>query len=280
MSRNRGDVVPSMITPKRLFQLQGRVALVTGATGHLGTSMSSVLAAAGATVIVNARGRAAAMQLAGALRKQGHQAIAMPFDVTIESSVRRALAKIEKEFGRLDVVVNNAYAGGAGTIANAKAADFSRAYRISVEAAFRIVQLAHPLLKRAAVKSRSSASVINIASMYGVVSPDPGVYGSSGANNPPFYGPAKAALIQLTRYLACHLAVDRIRVNAISPGPFPSDAVAARSPEFIAELSRRVPLGRVGHPVEIAGPLLFLASDASSYVTGSNLAVDGGWTAW
>ena len=280
MSRNRGYVAPPMITPKRLFQLEGRIALVTGATGHLGTSMSSVLAMAGATVIVNARNRAAATQLAGALRKQGHQAIAMPFDVTIESSVRRALAKIENEFGRLDVVVNNAYAGGAGTIANAKAADFSKAYRISVEAAFRIVQLAHPLLKRAAVKSRSSASVINIASMYGVVSPDPGVYGSSGANNPPFYGPAKAALIQLTRYLACHLAADRIRVNAISPGPFPSDAVADRSPEFIAELSRRVPLGRVGHSVEIAGPLLFLASDASSFVTGSNLAVDGGWTAW
>jgi NAD(P)-dependent dehydrogenase (short-subunit alcohol dehydrogenase family) len=269
-----------MISPERLFQLQGRVALITGATGHLGASMSAVLAMAGATVIVNARNRTAAVQLAETLKRQGHQALAMPFDVTIERSVERAVATIDKEFGRLDVIVNNAYAGSSGTLANSKAADFSRAYRISVEAAFRIVQLGLPLLRKGAATSGSSASIINIASMYGVVSPDPRVYGSSGANNPPFYGPAKAALIQLTRYLACHLAMDSIRVNAISPGPFPSDAASGRNREFIAELSRRVPLGRIGHPVEIAGPLLFLASDASSYVTGANLAVDGGWTAW
>ena len=280
MNRNRSYPTPPVVSLKRLFQLEGRVALITGATGHLGASMSSALAMAGAQVIVNARNREAATLLAQTLVKQGHQAIAMPFDVTSERNVQRALAKIDKEFGRLDVVVNNAYAGRSGTIANAKAADFSKAYQISVEAAFRIVQLAHPLLREAAKSSGSSASVINIASMYGVVSPDPRVYGSSGANNPPFYGPAKAALIQLTRYLACHLATDRIRVNAISPGPFPSDAVAGRNPELIAELSRRVPLGRVGHPVEIAGALLFLASDASSYVTGANIAVDGGWTAW
>ena len=116
--------------------------------------------------------------------------------------------------------------------------------------------------------------------MYGSVSPDPSIYGTSGANNPPHYGAAKAALIQFTRYAACHLASDRIRVNCISPGPFPAAKYLERDPQFAERLSAKNPMGRVGDPMELQGPLLFLASDASSYVTGIDLAVDGGWTAW
>jgi NAD(P)-dependent dehydrogenase (short-subunit alcohol dehydrogenase family) len=116
--------------------------------------------------------------------------------------------------------------------------------------------------------------------MYASVSPDASIYGVSGANSPPYYGSAKAALIQLTRYTACHLAADRIRVNSISPGPFPAAQFLQRDPEFASRLSAKVPMRRTGNPEELQGPLLFLASDASSYVTGANLAVDGGWTAW
>lgn len=116
--------------------------------------------------------------------------------------------------------------------------------------------------------------------MYGSVSPDPSIYGTSGLNNPPYYGAAKAGLIQLTRYAACHLAADRIRVNCISPGPFPSPQALERDPGFHGRLNAKNPMRRTGEPAELAGPLLFLASDASSYVTGTNLAVDGGWTAW
>jgi len=112
------------------------------------------------------------------------------------------------------------------------------------------------------------------------VSPDPRIYGHSGANNPPYYGAAKAALIQFTRYAACHLAEHRIRVNCISPGPFPSKKYLERDPEFRERLSAKNPMGRTGEVDELQGPLLFLASDASSYVTGANVAVDGGWTAW
>jgi NAD(P)-dependent dehydrogenase (short-subunit alcohol dehydrogenase family) len=116
--------------------------------------------------------------------------------------------------------------------------------------------------------------------MYGHVSPDPRLYGESGLNSAPWYGAAKGGLIQLTRYLACHLAPERIRVNAISPGPFPRTEISAGKSDFIQRLEQKVPMGRIGMPEEIAGPLLFLASDASSYVTGINLPVDGGWTAW
>jgi NAD(P)-dependent dehydrogenase (short-subunit alcohol dehydrogenase family) len=124
------------------------------------------------------------------------------------------------------------------------------------------------------------ASVVNIASMYGSVSPDPSIYGTSGANNPPSYGAAKAGLIQFTKYAACHLAAEGIRVNCISPGPFPAKRYLDQDPEFKGRLQKKVPMGRTGDPQELQGPLLFLASDASSYVTGINLPVDGGWTAW
>ena len=116
--------------------------------------------------------------------------------------------------------------------------------------------------------------------MYGTVSPDPAIYGHSGANNPPSYGAAKAGMIQLTRYAACHLAADKVRVNCISPGPFPVEEYLERDPAFREQLSRKNPMHRIGDPSELTGPLLFLASDASSYVTGINLPVDGGWTAW
>jgi NAD(P)-dependent dehydrogenase (short-subunit alcohol dehydrogenase family) len=99
-------------------------------------------------------------------------------------------------------------------------------------------------------------------------------------DNPPFYGAAKAALVQFTRYAAVQLAPERIRVNAISPGCFPPAKIVAEQPSFIQRLQRHIPMRRIGSPGELVGPLLFLASDASSYVTGVNLAVDGGWTAW
>jgi gluconate 5-dehydrogenase len=121
--------------------------------------------------------------------------------------------------------------------------------------------------------------IINISSMYGIVSPDSRIYGDSGYNNPPDYGAGKAAIIQFTRYSACHLACDGIRVNTISPGPFPG-AEVQQNKTFMSNLENRVPLGRIGRPDDLKGAVVFLASNASSYVTGQNIVVDGGWTVW
>ena len=261
------------------FRLDGRVAFLTGATGHLGQSMARGLAGAGAHVVLNARRQDALEDLATDLISSGHRVSIACFDITDESAARIHIAKIAEQHGRLDVLVNNASSGRPGTIDGATAADFDQAYRVNVIAAFQLLQLSLPLLKKSG-KSGPGASVVNIASMYGTVSPDPSTYGVSGANNPPYYGAAKAGLIQLTRYAACHLASDRIRVNSISPGPFPAAKFLERDPEFGERLSAKVPMRRIGNPHEVQGPLLFLASDASSYVTGANLAVDGGWTAW
>jgi NAD(P)-dependent dehydrogenase (short-subunit alcohol dehydrogenase family) len=116
--------------------------------------------------------------------------------------------------------------------------------------------------------------------MYAHVSPDPKLYSEPGQMSPPHYGAAKAGLVQLTRHLAAELGPDGVRVNTLSPGPFPKPEVAARDPEFATRLASRTMLGRTATAPEIRGPILFLASPASSFVTGSVLAADGGWTAW
>jgi NAD(P)-dependent dehydrogenase (short-subunit alcohol dehydrogenase family) len=262
------------------FRLDGRVAFLSGATGHLGRPMAKALSAVGAHVVLNARHQDALEVLASELIGGGYQASIACFDITDENAAKTHVADIGKKYGRLDIIVNNASSGRPGSIESATAQDFEQAYRVNVIAAFQLLQLSLPLLKESGKRTPGGASVVNIASMYGSVSPDPSIYGVSGANNPPYYGAAKAGLIQLTRYAACQLASDRIRVNSISPGPFPPAKFLESDPEFEARLSAKVPMQRLGDPRELQGPLLFLASDASSYVTGANLAVDGGWTAW
>jgi NAD(P)-dependent dehydrogenase (short-subunit alcohol dehydrogenase family) len=263
----------------RQFRLDGRVAFLTGASGHLGRFMAEALAEAGAHVVLNSRSADALAALFNELQQRGHKASVACFDITDESAVQKNIALIDEKHGRLDIIVNNASQGHPGTIENSTRSDFEQAYAVNVTAAFQIVQTAVPLLRESA-KSTSGSSVVNISSMYGSVSPDPSIYGTSGANNPPYYGAAKAALIQFTRYAACHLAQEGIRVNCLSPGPFPAMRYLQNDPAFHDKLKARVPMRRTGDPRELRGPLLFLASDASSYVTGVDLAVDGGWTAW
>jgi NAD(P)-dependent dehydrogenase (short-subunit alcohol dehydrogenase family) len=261
------------------FRLDGRVCFLSGATGHLGRGMAEVLGMAGAHVIVNARRADAVAALVAELRDRGSKASAACFDVTDHNAIQAAVEEIGREHGRLDVIVNNASSGRTGTMESVTGDDFEQVYRVNVVAAFDLIKAARGLLRESA-KGTAGASVINIASMYGSVSPDASIYGSSGANNPPSYGAAKAGLIQLTRYAACHLAAEKIRVNCISPGPFPAQRYMDSDPEFHGRLKAKVPMQRTGDPRELQGPLLFLASDASSFVTGINLPVDGGWTAW
>jgi len=270
---NRSDI-------SSLFRLDGRVAFLSGATGLLGKQMAEALASAGAHVVLNARSTDALEELCDQMNSSGHNVSIACFDVTDEKALREQVDSIGKSHGRLDVLVNNASAGRPGTLEDARRTDFEQLYLVNVVAPFLFVQAAMPLLKEGARQTKGGASVVNIGSMYGTVSPDPSIYGQSGANNPPYYGAAKAGVIQFTRYAACHLAVHRIRVNCISPGPFPSQKVLEHDAGFHERLSSKNPMHRTGDPDELRGPLLFLASDASSYVTGVNLAVDGGWTAW
>jgi NAD(P)-dependent dehydrogenase (short-subunit alcohol dehydrogenase family) len=261
----------------KLFSLQGKTALVTGGLGHLGSVITRQLALAGATVYVNSRSSEKVKSAVTQLRASGLDVYGASFDVRDDRAVQNFVKTLKVK--QLNILVNNAYAGPLGDIKHSDTADYLDSYNTSVVATHRLVRSLLPKL-RFAVRKSGDASVINIASMYGIVSADQRIYGSNTSINPPFYGAAKAALIQWSRYAACEFAHEGIRVNSISPGSFPADSVCEANPEFVDRLVDRVPMRRIGKAEEISGPVIFLASAASSYVTGANIVVDGGWTIW
>lgn len=255
-----------------MFRLDGKTAFVSAARGHLGQAMTRALADAGAHVIVNGRDGAALGAYARGLRAEGLSVEEAAFDVLDIAALTGFLAARP----RLDILVNNAVAMQVKPFDALAAADFARTYESAVTVAFEAARAALPALK-AAVAGAGDASIINIASVYGSVAPDAGIYADAAQQSPFHYGPAKAGLIQLTRHLAAAFGPLGVRVNALAPGPFPA---AADDAGFAARLAGKTMLGRLGRAGEIGGPLLFLAAPASSYVTGTTLAVDGGWTAW
>ncbi len=258
-----------------LFRLDGAVVFVSGAAGHLGRPMVRALAEAGAHVILNGRQEARLQDFSAELARDGHSSECAAFDMSDTAAVRRFFSGRE----RLDVLVNNAFAMTPKPFAKLEPGDFEQTYMSSVTAAFEASRAALPALRKA-VTAAGEARIVNIASMYAVVAPDKRIYAKPEQASPFHYGPAKAALLQLTRHLAAELAPEKIRVNALVPGPFPRPVVTTDDPAFAERLAAKTMLGRLGEASEIAGPLLFLATRASSFVTGSSLAVDGGWTTW
>jgi len=256
----------------QLFRLDGRTAFISAARGHLGRAMTHALAEAGAHVIVNGRDDAALAIYETELLGKNFSVERAAFDVRDSGAVRAFFAGRP----RLDILVNNAVSMQVKPFAALAAEDFAETYQSSVVAAFEAVRAGLPALKAAAAVA-GEASVINIASMYGMVAPEARLYADPGQQSPFHYGAAKAGLIQLTRHLAAELGRERIRVNALAPGPFPARIADGGLGERLAS---RTLLGRLGKAEEIAGPLLFLASPAASFVTGTVLTVDGGWTAW
>ena len=259
------------VTATSDFVLKDRIAFVSAGRGHLGAAMVTGLAEAGARVIANGRDPSKLASFADGLRKQGLKVEPAAFDITDIDSVRRFFGGLK----RLDILVNNAVSMTVKPFAALEPQDFAATYASAVTSAFEAVRAALPALE-AGVAAAGEASIINVASMYGVVSPDRGLYADPGRQSPFHYGPAKAGLLQLSRHLAAEFGHRGIRVNALVPGPFPHAPDAA----LAQRLAARTMLGRLGRAEEIKGPLIFLASPASRFVTGSALTVDGGWTAW
>ena len=275
MGRQDAAQFAERFAPQTMFGLRGRTAFVSAAPGHLGSAMARVLGRAGAHVIVNARNDDKLRDFEHTLRDEGHSVERAAFDVADVNAARAFFASR----ARVDILVNNAISMTPKPFAALEPSDFATTYASSVTATFEIVRAARNALK-AAADAIGEASVVNIASMYASVAPDARLYNERSQQSPFHYGPAKAALVQLTRHLAAELGPEKIRVNALLPGPFPRSEVHANDPAFAGRLAARTMLGRLGQQDEIAGPLLFLASPASSFMTGQALTVDGGWTAW
>lgn len=259
---------------KDLFNLSGKAVVVTGGAGYLGEAICEGLAEAGASIAIVSTSLKEGRALANSLvKKYGVKAWAGLMDISKPSSIKKCFAEIVKKFDHIDVLINNAYFGAPGRLEEISDNDWQQGIEGTINGVFRCTQGVLPYFT-------SGGVIINMASMYGLVSPDTRIYGGNrNLENPPNYGSGKAAIIQFSRYTACHLAPRNIRVNCISPGAFPNKLVRTNR-GFITRLENKIPLGRVGTPDELKGVAVFLASDASSYITGTNIVVDGGWTAW
>ncbi len=176
---------------------------------------------------------------------------------------------------KLDILINNAYYGNTGKFENSSLKDYENAFRVSILAMSNLVNQSLPLLKKS-----KNPSIINISSMYGSIIPDPNIYGKSGLDNPPYYGVSKAALEHYGKYASVNLAKYGIRVNTISPGPFPNKTIIKKYPKFIQNLKKKNPMYKIGEPKDIITSVLFLSSPYSSFITGSNIPIDGGWKLW
>jgi NAD(P)-dependent dehydrogenase (short-subunit alcohol dehydrogenase family) len=254
------------------FSLKGRVALITAGAGPLfGSSITEALAEAGATVITASRSLERNEQYADTLRQQGFDAHGMQLDIADMASIDALHEQVIGRFGRLDVLVNSALSRGghAGGLAEQTPENWRMAADGDFAGLFRICQKFI-----SGMVEQGRGSIINISSIYGVVSNDPTIYEGTTMRQPPSYNFVKAGMINFTRYLACYYGKQGVRANCISPGGYFDNQPGP----FLEQYNRRVPLGRMLDNEDIKGAVVFLASDASNYVTGMNLMVDGGWT--
>lgn len=268
-----------------MFDLTGRVAIITGGAGTLGRQYALTLASAGASIVVadidEVKTNAVAAELP---RTDGARHIGLRLNVADPESVRKGFSVVEKEYGRLDILINNAGVSGkfspanvAPTFENYPLEEWRNALDINLTGMFLCAQAAGPIMKRG-----GGGSIINVSSTYGLVSPDQRLYQQDAHPEKTFikpisYSVSKSGVLNFTRYLATYYAADGVRVNTLTPGGVDDGTL---SEEFRKKYSDRTPLKRMADPVDYNGAVLYLSSDASRYMTGANVVVDGGWTAW
>lgn len=252
--------------------VKDKLILITGGYGYLGQGIVSSLLVNGAKVVVLGRD---IKKFRLTFPNSIYESCNLYFeycDVSSEDSISKAFENISKSLGKIDNIINNAfYLKGQNpeTISND---EWALGIDGTLNSVFRCIKLSISYLKE------SKGSIVNLSSMYGLVSPDFSIYEESPEYlNPPHYGAAKAGVVQLTKYYANYLGPLGIRVNSVSPGPFPSKEVQ-KDKGFVDRLANKTALKRIGEPQDLGGVFTFLCSDAASYITGQNFIIDGGWT--
>jgi NAD(P)-dependent dehydrogenase (short-subunit alcohol dehydrogenase family) len=256
-----------------LFDLTGKTALITGAGGYLGSAMAMALAESGCRLVVTSRDAKRALGIAESLPSvDGTEHVGIALDHMDENSINEGFSQALEKTGGLDILVNNGNEAVGKDWKDVSAEEFNR--QLGNETGYFLLSRA---LRNHTVERRVPGSVIMIGSMYGVVGSYPDTYKDICAISPVAYHALKGGIIQMTRHLAVCWAKDEMRVNCLSPGPFPAESV---SEKLVSRLEEKCPMGRMGKPDELKGAVVFLASQASSYMTGQNMIIDGGWTAW
>lgn len=262
-------------TIHELFNLAGKVFIVAGGARDLGRDMAFALAEAGGDGVLTSRNKSSAEKTSLEISsKTDRKVLGLPLDATIEENIEEVIENTLKEYGRIDVLVNcvggGASAGSTTKFEERRLTDWEDLHKTNLNSIFLLCKHVVPVMKK-----QGAGSIINIASIAGITGRDRRVYTDGMAAQSVDYASAKSAIIGLTRDLAAYLGPDGIRVNAISPGGFERE----QPQSFIKSYSDKTPLRRMGRDgVDIKGAILFLSSDASAYVTGHNLVVDGGFT--
>jgi len=260
------------------MSLRGRVAIVTGGAGHIGVAFCEAMAEVGATIVVLDISRDKCNSVAAAIATQfGVKTMPLVVDLSDEKQVLDVPEKVMNRFGRIDILVNCAayidtskLEGWLTPFKDQSSQTWRKVLEVNLTSAFVLTQACMQALKES-----GKGSIINVGALYGVVGPDMRLYEGTRMGNPVSYAVSKGGLIQFTRWLATVLAPD-IRVNAVSPGGVWRNQPEAFHKRYIA----RTPMGRMATEEDFKGAVVYLASDLSAYVTGHNLIVDGGWTAW
>jgi gluconate 5-dehydrogenase len=254
--------------------MEGKVSIVTGAGGHLGGGITKALLSAGSQVIVLGRNKNTLKELIDKNKEYEEKITFYICDVTDENLFIEIVDDVISSFGKIDVLVNNAYGKQNEDFKNLSKDLWYKALESSMTHYFTCTRAVSKFFLK-----KESGSIINIASLYGFLGTDQRTYKPIGSITPLHYSVAKGGVLQMTRYFATLWAENGIRVNSISPGVFPPKK-GPEKPDYMRELTSRVPMGRIGRPDDLAGAIILLASSASSYITGQNIVVDGGWSVW
>jgi NAD(P)-dependent dehydrogenase (short-subunit alcohol dehydrogenase family) len=266
---------------ERYFDLEGKVIVLTGSAGILGTQYANILSEAGADMILIDTEKGKNENLGKKIKEKFHtNPSVFSVDITNKIKIKQMIKQILKDYGRIDVLINNAVfhpnLKGGITLHDFKSYSqelWNKSISVDLTGVFFMCQAVGAIMEK-----QKKGNIVNISSIYGVNGADQRIYGKSKINSPPSYAATKGAIVNLTKYLAANWHNQNIRVNTLSLGGVRIDSYMDK--KFIKNYSKKTMLGRMAKEEEYSGAMLFLASEASSYMTGSNMIIDGGWTAW